>query len=514
MNDAAQPVKQQEEEKALEILVAEDSSVTQDLLKLVLSQKGYNVHIVTDGEEARTSLLQGRFDIALLDFHMPKMSGLKVVSEFDRQRGRRKRPIFIAITGDVEGLLSNEENCELFDKVLPKPLNIENICQIIEETQQWSDDAGPEVAQGDAPGDSVVQRAGKTGNWLDQLDYNLLHWPRDFNLKHLSARALQASLSGDMFDGIAIDEAAAFEELAPIWRTKGLHLLPVIDLHGSLGAAADLNAAVLNNQDAVRVAGVLDEMREKKDALHDDLLSTDELGGKLLSAIFVRGGKLKPHYAPQTNRAVAYNLIMPASIMQPELLKLETDGFFSGEFFDRLHVCTNCSSSRLTVREECANCRSPHLTEESFLHHFRCAFQGPESDFRRSDDLVCPKCSRDLNHYGHDYDRPGISITCHACGHSSSETAVGFVCLDCHSHFDGDAINTRDIFAYSLTDKALAYLKAGDAYLGYTQKTLKFADFPLDIVVALNDAAKDYNDKGDAFSIVSIAYKHEQELVS
>jgi CheY-like chemotaxis protein len=35
--------------RALKVLVAEDSSITSDLLKLLLGQRGHHVDIVTDG---------------------------------------------------------------------------------------------------------------------------------------------------------------------------------------------------------------------------------------------------------------------------------------------------------------------------------------------------------------------------------------------------------------------------------------------------------------------------------
>ena len=62
------------------VLVAEDSPTTHEILKLLLTQRGHHVDIATDGEQALEALRLNRYDVALLDFHLPKMNGLRVAS--------------------------------------------------------------------------------------------------------------------------------------------------------------------------------------------------------------------------------------------------------------------------------------------------------------------------------------------------------------------------------------------------------------------------------------------------
>ena len=145
-------------------------------------------------------------------------------------------------------------------------------------------------------------------------------------------------------------------------------------------------------------------------------------------------------------------------------------GLVKREFFERFHICPSCDSYRLHVREECSQCRSSNLSEEQYLHHFRCAFQGPEGDFRRGDELICPKCHHELTHFGFDYDRPGTMIMCGSCGHAASEPSVGFVCLDCGVHTDSDVATTRDVFSYQLTDQGISFAEKGGAVLGYARE--------------------------------------------
>ena len=186
--------------------------------------------------------------------------------------------------------------------------------------------------------------------------------------------------------------------------------------------------------------------------------------------------------------------------------------FFSRTFFDRFHLCPQCRSSRLNVREECPRCHSSDLAEERYLHHFRCAYQGPESEFRRGNDLVCPKCRRELTSFSIDYDRPGAMMVCGSCKHAGSEPAIGFVCLDCGAHADGDTCNTRDAFSYELTEEGDGLARYGRSLLGNARKLLRFTELPLDLVVELNAAAKKFNVDMIPFTLLNIVYRHERDI--
>ena len=70
------------------ILMIDDE---QDLLKLsnsILRREGFAVETRSDAREALALLREETFDIILLDLHMPEMSGL----EFLRQFNARERP--------------------------------------------------------------------------------------------------------------------------------------------------------------------------------------------------------------------------------------------------------------------------------------------------------------------------------------------------------------------------------------------------------------------------------------
>src|SRR6266851_5465671 len=62
-----------------EILVAEDNPLNFELVRDLLDARGHTVEWARDGEEALAKASSGKFDLLLLDLHMPRLDGLQVV---------------------------------------------------------------------------------------------------------------------------------------------------------------------------------------------------------------------------------------------------------------------------------------------------------------------------------------------------------------------------------------------------------------------------------------------------
>ncbi len=117
------------------VLVAEDNEVTRELIVLLLSLRGHNVDLASDGEQALEALINNDYDVVLLDFHLPKMDGSEVAKEYNLRKKQQKHPCFVAITADMKGLLEEGNHSENFELFLPKPFNQDDICKVVEK--QW-----------------------------------------------------------------------------------------------------------------------------------------------------------------------------------------------------------------------------------------------------------------------------------------------------------------------------------------------------------------------------------------
>jgi CheY-like chemotaxis protein len=490
-----------------------------------LNQRGHAVDIAQDGQQALAALRHTSYDVALIDFHLPELDGLQVAKRYRGENKGDGQARLIAITADIEGLLSHSENCENFDQIIPKPLDIFDICNVIEQAASRAP-----LAKGETPGlngeepppaaRSLPRHAGGHAaarprpadpSWALGLEW--LRWPDDFQGKNLAAYGAKEFDGADSIDGIIVREAADPARLAPIWLHKPLHLFPIIDLTGSLGPQADLNASAESQgvRDAVRQ--LVQSFHQRRAQLHRDLLTASDPGEKLLSRLFVQNAPLTAAYDAGNRSLIRYNVPLDAADAIREAEALCRQGFLSRDFFERFHLCYRCSSARLLAREECPKCQSSNLRDEQYVHHYKCAYQGVESDFRQGDRLVCPKCRQELTHFSVDYDKPGSMVACGRCGHAGSEPAVGFVCLDCSIRMDGDAAQVRDVYSYALTKEGSAFAQAGYAMAGAGQRTIRFADLPLEFVIALNAAAKAYNERQTPFTAVSLFYENEREIV-
>ncbi len=81
--------------RGLNVLIAEDNEINAMLACAALSKAGHRVETVTDGKAAVDLLTAGaghRFDVVLMDLHMPQMDGLDAVARVRRHEGARAVP--------------------------------------------------------------------------------------------------------------------------------------------------------------------------------------------------------------------------------------------------------------------------------------------------------------------------------------------------------------------------------------------------------------------------------------
>ena len=81
-------------------------------------------------------------------------------------------------------------------------------------------------------------------------------------------------------------------------------------------------------------------------------------------------------------------------------------------------------------------------------------------------------CSTELHIEGVEYEKPGTVNTCRSCGHVSSQASVGFVCIDCKSRHDSEAIATRDFYKYELTRKGERALISNEPWVTREKPTI------------------------------------------
>jgi DNA-binding response OmpR family regulator len=85
----------------LRVLIAEDESVSRRLLQASLTKWGCDVVSTVDGEDACAALLAGGIDVCILDWEMPRMTGVEVC-QWLRTADLKPAPHVILLTSKKE----------------------------------------------------------------------------------------------------------------------------------------------------------------------------------------------------------------------------------------------------------------------------------------------------------------------------------------------------------------------------------------------------------------------------
>lgn len=118
---AADPLPNQQKQPKLNVLLAEDNQVNQEVMHGLLSLLGDDVTLANNGEEAIHLFQTKKFDVVLMDLNMPILDGLSATKAI-RTLPDGNVPI-IAVTANL--FTENQENCREYGitHVLHKPIN-------------------------------------------------------------------------------------------------------------------------------------------------------------------------------------------------------------------------------------------------------------------------------------------------------------------------------------------------------------------------------------------------------
>jgi signal transduction histidine kinase/DNA-binding response OmpR family regulator len=123
-------------ELPMQILIAEDNVINQQVIQYILQKLGYTPTIVQNGREAVDTVAANDFDIILMDLQMPEIDGLEA-TRIIRERNPDRQPVIIALTANaMEG---DEEECLMagMNDYLGKPVKLE---EVIDKLQKWAPD--------------------------------------------------------------------------------------------------------------------------------------------------------------------------------------------------------------------------------------------------------------------------------------------------------------------------------------------------------------------------------------
>ena len=114
------------------VLVAEDSSVIQNLTKKILQFQNFDIKSVKNGKEVLKSMETESFDLILMDINMPQMDGMACIREIRSMSDKTKSGIpVVAITGNAKNYSEEDFSSAGFNEFLAKPLDFDKLVDTV-----------------------------------------------------------------------------------------------------------------------------------------------------------------------------------------------------------------------------------------------------------------------------------------------------------------------------------------------------------------------------------------------
>ena len=119
---------------AKKVLVAEDSSVIQNLTKKILEFQNFEIISAKNGKDVLSILAVQDIDLVLMDINMPIMDGMECAREIRALKDATKSGVpIIAITGNAKNYSVDDFKKVGINEYMQKPLNFDALVDKVKE---------------------------------------------------------------------------------------------------------------------------------------------------------------------------------------------------------------------------------------------------------------------------------------------------------------------------------------------------------------------------------------------
>ncbi len=145
--------------RPLHILLAEDNVVNQKVAIALLKRSGHTVQVAQNGHEAMSAVQLGKFDLVLMDMHMPEMDGLAATRAIRGMQAPCADLPIVALT--AAATMADIHSCmdAGMNYFLVKPFRMERFCSILQKISDGIlpiSDAAVQVNNGPYCRDSLI----------------------------------------------------------------------------------------------------------------------------------------------------------------------------------------------------------------------------------------------------------------------------------------------------------------------------------------------------------------------
>jgi hypothetical protein len=164
---------------------------------------------------------------------------------------------------------------------------------------------------------------------------------------------------------------------------------------------------------------------------------------------------------------------------------LVKSGILKEQQIELIPTCPKCKSGKITPHYYCQNCNNSNFVRSDILEHNKCGYTDLETSFLRrkskeddyrdnnnkyihsntnhdniGDELVCPKCRKELKLIGVDYFRSEGAYKCKVCDNIFTTVEQKFSCTECkHSNFKIYEAGWMPLYGYDIDSNKIVELK-------------------------------------------------------
>lgn len=127
------------------LLITDDDRDFRETLRDVFQSRGFHTLLAADGEEALDLLAHEPVHLALLDMHMPRLTGLETIRRI-RQLDFEVALPCILISAALDAAIEEEARRQQAYSILAKPIRLREVTGIVQQALRQTYDWRPDVA--------------------------------------------------------------------------------------------------------------------------------------------------------------------------------------------------------------------------------------------------------------------------------------------------------------------------------------------------------------------------------
>ncbi len=129
------PVQTARAQRAAKVLVVDDNAINRSVASAMLKKLGHDVTLAETGREAVAASARSRFDVILMDVHMPELDGLDATRQIRAGGGPNAGTRIVALTASVQARDVDACRCAGMDDFIAKPLSFEALIAALDLVQ-------------------------------------------------------------------------------------------------------------------------------------------------------------------------------------------------------------------------------------------------------------------------------------------------------------------------------------------------------------------------------------------